>query len=297
MSIHHIHLRHSTIVSSEQTIPLVWRGLNYKLRFGAAELSENKSLKLVAAKDLEPDQNQLLTWLSIYFGENFLRPEQNSDYRFSSLRGRIHLDGNHLKRFLRQAEKVPFKSHPVWKNELLDLAFSYYLAALRSGLNLMPITLGLFGVSIEALINAYTGRRDDYRTLGRKPYQKLIETRLGRFKGTRHEVWAKEFQQRVESDLELITAARNYTYGHSLIHTPKNRDRLCKELRAWYQRNGLPSEFGKASFPKRKLRISLSAGNALGLYKVGLFLNRLLIFWYLGYVVSVPFAEKDLRIA
>ncbi len=297
MNIHHIYLRHSIIVSKTSVIPLTWRGLSYELVFDAADSAESKSLRLRTGRSFETGQSQLLTWLSIYFGENFLRSEQTSGYRLYSLRGRLFLDDEHLRHFLQRAEKVPFKSHPLWRNELLDLAFSYYVSALTCGLNLMPVTLGLFGVSIEALINAYNGKRDDYKTLGKKPYQQLIEARLGRYKGTCHETWAKEFQQRVENDLELLAAVRNYTYGHSLIHTAKSRERLSKQLQSWYQRNGLSSEFSKASFPKRKLRIGLSTGRALGLYKVGLFLNRLLIFWYLGHVMSIPFAEKDLRIA
>jgi hypothetical protein len=243
------------------------------------------------------DQAQLLTWLSIYFGEDFLNPNQRADYRFCFLRGKLYLDGEHLKHFLKQAERVPFTSYPLWRNELFDLALSYYRVAINSGLNHMPVTLGMFGVSIEALMNAYSGKRNDYKSLGRKPYQRHIETRLARYKGTPHETWWKERQQRIENDLSLLTAVRNYMYGHSLIHTTKSQDHLCKELRAWYQRNGISSKLSKISFSKRRLRISLAAGNRLGLYKVGLSLNRLLIFWYLGYVVSVPFAEKDLRIA
>lgn len=296
MNIKHIHLRYSTIVSTTPIVSLMWRGHSYDLIFDGVELSENRSLKL-ATHNFDSGQGQLFTWLSVYFGEDFLNPNQSPDYRCCHLRGKFYLDSEHLKQFLKQAEKLPFKSYPIWRSELLNLAFSYYLVALGSGLNHMPVTLGLFGVSIEALINAYSGKRNDYKMLGSKPFQKLFEARLNRYIGTSRESWAKGFQQRIESDLALLTAIRNYAYGHSLIHTPKNRDRLCRELRDWYKRNGLSSKFSEASFPKRKLRISLAAGNAIGLYKVGLFLNRLLIFWYLGYVVSVPFAEKDLRIA
>jgi hypothetical protein len=296
MNIKDINFRYSTIVSSASVIPLAWRGCNYDLIFDGVDLSENRSLRLVS-HNFAPGGGQLLTWLSVYFGEDFLNPNQSPDYRRNYLRGKLYLDSEHLKQFLKQAEKVPFKSYPIWRRELLDLGLSHYLVALRSGVNYMPVTLGMFGVSIEALVNAYGGRRNEYKTLGNKPFQQLFEARLARFNGTAHEAWAKGFRQRIEGDLALLTAVRNYAYGHSLIHQPKNRDRLCKELRDWYKRNGLPSKFIKAGFPKRKLRISLAAGNALGLYKVGLFLNRLLIFWCLGYVVSVPFAEKDLCIA
>jgi hypothetical protein len=296
MNIKDVHFRYSTVVSSVPEIPLAWRGGNYNLIFDGVHLSENRSLR-IASEAFESTGSQLLTWLSIYFGEDFLNPNQSPDYRRCSLRGRLYLNSENLKQFLKQAEKIPFKSYPIWRSELLYLAFRYYLIAIGSGINYMPVTLGLFAVSIEALVNAHGGRRNEYKTLGSKPFQQLFEARLARYKGTPHESWAKEIRQRVEGDLALLVAVRNYTYGHSLIHNPKNRDRLCKELRDWYRRNGLPSKFIEGSFPKRKLRISLAAGNALGLYKVGLFLNRLFIFWYLGYVVSIPFAEKDLRIA
>jgi hypothetical protein len=296
MNIKDVHLRYSAIVPSASVVRLEWRGHNYKLIFDEGDSSENRMLKLASGR-FASSHSQLLTWLSVYFGEDFLNPNQTPDYRRCHLRGKLYLDCGHLQQFLKRAEKLPFKSHPLWRSELLDLSLSYYLVALGAGINYMPVTLGLFAVSIEALVNAYIGSREEYKTLGRKPFEELLRARLVRYVGTSHEPWAKSFQQRIEADLALLTAVRNYTYGHSLIHTPKNRDRLCKELRDWYKRNGLSSKFSEISFPKRKLRVSLAAGNALGLFKVGLFLNRLLIFWYLGYVVSVPFAEKDLRIA
>src|SRR5438552_53072 len=179
-----IHLRYCSILPAEPVISLKWRGSNYELDFSATNRPERVSFMLNCPSECHSNEGQLVRWLSIFFGEDISNPRQIEDSRFCFVRGRMHVDGESLRRFLNRAERVPFKSYPKWRKELLDHSLNYYIAAVGAGLNLMPVTLGLFAVSIEGLGNAYRGDRKNYRTLGQKPCSEIISSRLGRYEET-----------------------------------------------------------------------------------------------------------------
>ena len=289
-----IHFKQCTVTSDEEYFEFTYLGTGYKLGFHSEHFDNKKGATLEYNNSGHID-TKLLLWLSVYFGEDFVDPRQKADSRFVDNRGDFELSTSDLARFLRTTENMPPKSYPKWKRQLLDNAITYYSAAIRSGLNLMPLTIGLFGMSLECIGNLYYGKRDKHFSLGNKKFRELLNTRQKRYKqSATYRQKAKELQKFVDQDIELIHAIRNAYYGHSLLHLQKDRENLVQNLRNWYLRYGHSKKFTNLSFRVSRVDNDV-AREAHGLYKVGLRTARLFIFMLLGFSSSIPFASHDFR--
>ena len=234
-----------------------------------------------------------MLWLSVYFGEDFIEPFPEEDTRFSYNRGDFKLDTDNLSKFLKTTERLPPKSFPKWKKQLFDKAITYYSVAIRSGINMMPLTLGFFAMSLECIGNIRHGKRDKHFTLGDKRFLELMNTRLKRYKlNQKYKETAKTFQKLVIKDVELVHKIRNAYYGHSMLHLQKDRSQITEVLRAWYLRSGHDKKFTNISFRANRIDNDI-AREAHGLYKVGLRTSRLFIFMLLGFTKTIPFATHD----
>jgi hypothetical protein len=292
MSKHIVHLKNCRIVSGEEIFSFSYLETPYKLIFSSENFDDNKGIVVVNEENGQIDIN-LLLWLSVYFGEDFIEPFQEEDTRFSYNRGGFEFNANNLSKFLQTTEKMPPKSFPKWKKQLFDKAIIYYSVAVRSGINMMPLTIGFFGMSLECIGNIRHGKRDKHFTLGDKRFLELINTRLKRYKlNQKYKETAKTFQKLIIKDVELVHIIRNAYYGHSMLHLQKDRRQLTEALRAWYLRSGHDKKFTNISFRINRIDNDIIR-EAHGLYKVGLRTCRLFIFMLLGFAKSIPFATHD----
>lgn len=159
----------------------------------------------------------------------------------------------------------------------------------------MPVTSGLFALSLECLGNFDYGRRDKYFTFGEKKFLSRFRQSLaaGKRDPARREQ-TRRFEKFVIQDVELLHDLRNAFYGHSLMHLQKDRVKLAESLRRWYIREGFSSSFAQRSFPVARLENSLTS-EFWPLYKIGLRTSRL--FLGLAYrCTSMPFASHDFAI-
>ena len=240
-----------------------------------------------------PVDINLFLWLSVYFGEDFIDPFQEEDTRFSINRGNFEFNGEFLLTFLKAVEKMPPKSFPKWKQQLFEKAITYFSVAVRSGINMMPLTIGFFAMSLECIGNIRHSKRDKHYTLGDKRFLELMKTRLKRYKlNQSYKESAKTFQRLVVQDVDLVHKIRNAYYGHSMLHLKKDRHQLTDVLRAWYLRSGHDKKFTNLSFRVSRIDDDITR-EAHGLYKVGLRTSRLFIFMLLGFTKSIPFASHD----
>lgn len=289
---HIVHLKYTSILSDKNTIPFLWQGNNYELHFEQTSPNPSCELKVLRQQYDAVDVN-LLSWLSLYFGEDVLNPYQRPDKRFVFSRGDLVFKKDTFKKFINVAQTLPHKSYPKWRQEILKRALSYYLMAIRAGVNFMPVNLGLFALSIECLSNVYYGKRDKYFNLGTSKYGDLIAKKFERYKkNSKYKESFRNFEKKLTKDLELLKLFRNYYYGHSLTHQEKERKSLMIALRLWYERNGHDKKFSKLSFDDKRLNHDI-AREAHALYKVGLRLNRLIFFYYLGLIRNLPFGDYD----
>ncbi|PHH40226.1 hypothetical protein CRX57_08585 [Pseudomonas putida] len=236
---------------------------------------------------------ELLLWLSVYFGEDFIEPSPSVDTRYSNNRGEFKLDIKNLKVFLKAAEKMPSKSYPLWKKRLFDNVVTYYSVALRSGVNMMPLTMGFFGMSMECVGNLLCGKSDKYYTLGTYKFNTLINARFKRYKkNPNHAGRIKRWQKFINGDTALVHALRNAFYGHSLLHLNKDRKEITDSLRDWLVRAGYSKKDAAQCIKRKRVEDTIQV-YAAPLYKVGLRSSRMLIFMLLGFTTSIPLAEYD----
>ena len=78
--------------------------------------------------------------------------------------------------------KFPRPSWPAWRCELFERALTYYSMGLRFGINAMPVTIGLFALSLECIGNLRNESRDQYSELGAMRFLDLANTRMARYK-------------------------------------------------------------------------------------------------------------------
>lgn len=290
-----IHLHYLTVKPQESTIKVNWNNGIYLIKFASCR---KKQTKFTAERiDGDPIDVDFLKWLSVFFGEDGVNPNQNSDTRFNENRGTLKIIEDDLVRFFGKTEKLPRTSYPIWRQELFDLAINYFMAAIRSGQNFMPISAGLFATSIEVLSNVYIGDRKNYKKLGSSPYNTLINARLKRYKkNDKYKDDCRKFNKRLNEEFELIIKLRNYSYGHSLTHKVEEREDLVQQLIKVYELNGASSELAESSFSKRNIRRDIHT-NAHVLYKLSLKVSRLLIFYYFRWIKNIPWASKDWVVA
>ncbi|MCX6339226.1 MAG: hypothetical protein NTX71_04825 [Candidatus Aureabacteria bacterium] len=291
-----IHFRYARIESSQSSISLDWKGIPFKL----CMLQKNKlpatSIKIVYQEDTKIKDLWLFYWLSVYFGERFFVSSNDHDTRWNGTRGVFPLDNANLIQFLHKCERTPFNSYPLWKKELFELSLLHYMVALKLGVNFFPLTMVSFATSIEILQSMYINKRNQDCSLGTGGINRLIHKRLNPAARPNFAASTRDAKNQVIKELELLRRLRNIVGAHSFIHIQKDRIDLIRLLRQWYIRDGFSKQFANGSFRSSRLLADLHM-EAFALYKLGLRLNRLLFFYYLGYKISIPFASHDWRIS
>jgi hypothetical protein len=172
----------------------------------------------------------------------------------------------------------------------------YLSVAVGAGFNLMPMSLGFFGMCLECIGNAHHGHRDKYFTLGEKRFLTVLQNRLKRYKlNPTSRSFAKGFERVVRQDAELLHVLRNAFYGHSLMHLAKDRQEVTRAMRSLYRRYGLSARFTNISFQSRRIESDVTREGP-ALYKIGLRICRLFIFMMLGRTTRIPFATHDFQL-
>ncbi len=290
-----IHLRYCRVVSENDSFCVKFNGGEYKLSFKGKEYTEGKGFTITRI-DAPLIDTDFLLWLSVYLGEDTVAPFQDVDTRFVWQRGDFPIRKQELTKFLIAAEKVKRRKWPKWKQDLFESAVLYYSSAIRSGINSMPINLGLFALSLECLGNVRYGKRDKHWTFGDRQFMAYLSARLAKpKKDITKKPKIKEFEKRLRRDIDLLNHIRNAFYGHSLLHLKEDRQRLLTQLRQWQVRSGRTKKFAELSFNISRLKNDV-VRESFGLYKLGLRLNRLFLFLSLGISAKVPFASHDFHI-
>jgi len=104
----------------------------------------------------------------------------------------------------------------------------------------------------------------------------------------------RNFEKRINLDINLLNLLRNSFYGHSLLHLDQDRKKLTNSLRDWYIRSGHNQKFAKLSFQKNRIEKDV-VRESPALYKMGLRTSRLFLFMLLGITTSIPFASHDFK--
>lgn len=234
---------------------------------------------------------ELLTWLSVYFGEDCFAT--TPDTRFNGQRGTFELDIGKLEHFLQSVDAFVSRRRAKWKDELFDASLAYYSAALSLGVNYAPVNLGFFALSMEAIGNYVYGKRDDHFTFGNKRFLSLLTKAIAPEKrDATTKDGARQFEKKLHGDIELIHLIRNAYYGHSLLHLVKDRRTLVEQLQKWWIRWGGTSKQARAWFHTSRINDEVQR-EAFGLFKTGLRLNRLFLFLVIGVSNPPPFASHD----
>lgn len=289
-----VQLRYCRIVPAEPTITVKFDGVDYTLSFSDNRFPAQKGFVVSRSEGfVSPD---FLLWLSVYIGEDAIDPAAEIDTQFIGERGDFAIDQKSLQQFLAAVERAKARRWPLWRRELLENAVIYFSAAVRSGVNMMPLNLGFFALSLECLGNARYGKRDKHFTFGEKKFLGALTARLVKLKSDPNKKQgAKAFEKLLRADIELLMHLRNAFYGHSLLHLRKHRKLVVAELRKWAMRYGYSKKFAETSFREDTLRKGI-VHKRFALYKLGLRLNRLFLFFALGFSRKVPFATHDFQI-
>lgn len=290
-----VHLRYCRVVPEDDSFCVNFAGGEYNLSFNGEGYTAGKGFT-ISRIDSQLIDSDFLLWLSVYFGEDTLDPFQEVDTRFVWQRGNLTVKKQELSKFLSVAEKVRQRKWPKWKQNLFESALLYYSAAIRFGINSMPINLGLFALSMECLGNVRYGKRDKHWTFGDRQFMAYLTARLAKPKKDKtKKPQIKEFEKRLKSDIDLLNHLRNAFYGHSLLHLKEDQQRLLTNLRQWSVRSGHTKNFAEQSFKIDRLKNDV-VRESFGLYKLGLRLNRLFLFLAVGISAKVPFASHDFHI-
>jgi hypothetical protein len=290
-----IHLRYCRVVAAAETMVVCFESVDYKLFFIDPRFVRTKGFVVSRADEgfISPD---FLLWLSLYVGEDAIDPFKEVDTRFVDQRGDFFMEQEPLQRFLAAAERAKHRKWPQWKRELFDNGLTYFSVAVRAGVPMMPLNLGFFALSLECLGNVRYGRRDKHFGLGDQHFLGALTVRLAKPKKDPAKAQrVRDFEKRMKADVQLLLRLRNAFYGHSLLHLRKDRNKLVAELREWARRYGYNRKFAEISFRSRDLKRGI-VHKAFALYKLGLRLNRLFLFFALGFSRTVPFATHDFQI-
>ncbi|MBL6458827.1 hypothetical protein JMJ55_26195 [Belnapia sp. T6] len=288
-----IHLRYTTL-SNVSSIDFTWQGSDFQLVFEDSSIETGKSY-LIKGPVTTFIPTELLLWLSVFVGEDAVDPHREKDTRLNRERGSFKISQKQLATFLFAAERMEQRKWPRWRRELFRNALIYYSVGVRSGVDMMPLNIGFFGLSLECIGNVRHGTRDKHYTLGDKRFKDYLTTRLARAKrDPAKRLMIKDFEKKFNADIDLINQMRNAFYGHSLLHLKDDRKRLLYSLRQWMTRGGHTCDFVNISFTLERLRDQVVT-HSPALYKVGLRVNRIFLFLSLGIHKSIPFAEYDFQ--
>lgn len=286
------HLRYCRLVSKCDSILAVYLDVEYRLSFVDQRFPPQKGIT-IERTDGETIATDFLLWLSVFIGEDFLDPFQEVDTRFVSQRGDFTVGAKTLQRFLNAAQRIRNRAWPKWRHDLIENALLYFSGAIRSGVNYMPINLGLFALSLECPGNFRYGKRDKHFTFGDRHFMKLLTARLAKLKkNPNKKKIVRDFEKLLKADIEILNQMRNAFYGHSLLHLADDRRKLVKALRGWAVRSGCSKKLADVSFRVSRLKADV-VRESFGLYKLGLRLARLFIFFALGFSSRIPVATHD----
>ena len=274
-----------------------WCGVRYKLMLPYCNYERNTEILLSPSPDFSTSEGtRLLSWLSLYFGEDCFQHSTLTDARFCFNRGLFILDEENLQRYLDRVARLPYKSHALWRQRLFEKSVNYAVGAIRSGVTNMPVSMGLHAVSIEILANAYFGERTKYMTLGSSPFNRLLKEKLKSAKrGEKNRAAAKKFEKDVKADMVLLTDLRNATYGHEMLHVPDKAKKLQSELQKWCRRNGASAKTTSRVYNVSNMERTL-VRDWPALYKLSLRQSRIFFFLYIGMIRSMPYATYDFSI-
>jgi len=290
-----VHLRYCRVVPEDESFCVNFAGGEYNLSFKGEDFTTGKGFT-ISRIDSPLIDTDFLLWLSVYLGEDTIAPFQEVDTRFVWQRGDFAVKRQELSKFFSVAERVKQRKWPKWKQNLFENALLYFSAAIRSGINSMPINLGLFALSMECLGNVRYGKRDKHWTFGDRQFMAYLTVRLAKLKTDEmKKPQIKEFEKRLRLDIDLLNHLRNAFYGHSLLHLKEDQQKLLTHLRQWSVRSGHSKKFAAQTFKIARLKNDV-VRESFGLYKLGLRLNRLFLFLAVGLSAKVPFASHDFHI-
>lgn len=287
-----VYLHYCRLISDAEKYCVHFDGIDYEIIFKNNDLPEFKSY-IIKRRDGQSIQTNFLIWLSVYIGEDAVEPFPELDTRFVSLRGNFKINEKSLQRFLNAALRAERRKWPKWKQELFNDAIVYFSAAARAGINMMPLNIGLFALSLECLGNVKCGRQNKHWNFGDRKFINILIAKLARSKRNDTEkVEIRRFEKMLHADIHIVNALRNAFYGHSLLHMKEDKEKLVRDLREWMVRDGYSRKFANISFRKSRVRDDV-VRESFALYKLGLRINRLFLFMVLGFSRSIPFASHD----
>jgi hypothetical protein len=292
-----VHFRYVRLRYEKPIHDFEYKGQAYRISFESGEFApgEGFDIERIGGDPYEYLPGDLLAWLTVYVGEDALEPRQRRDPVHAWTRGLLAFSPDAFNAFLRNAARYPRRSDPQWKRRLFDRALTFYGHATRLGVYSMPISLGLFCLSLECLGNLEFGTRDKYFTFGERRFVPLLRRALVREKRretTRERT--RRFEKFVLEDIELMNKLRNAFYGHSLLHLKKDRGEIALALRRWYLREGFTPAFAKRSFRVARIEHAMTR-EFWSLYKLALRVSRLFLF-IATRAKPVPYASHDFRI-
>lgn len=247
----------------------------------------------VKSIDEKPVESLLLQWLTVYFGESATASYATRNNTNYYERGYQTFDFRHFKKFIKKVSTFPFVSYTNWRNELIRKSLVVYCMGVELSINAMPITVGQFALSIEGISNAYLNHRSKYKTLGEKPYKKLLNTRLLRQKRSKkYGDYAKNFSKYIGQEIDVITEIRNKYCGHSLVHSKKERNQFIAVMNAWAVKHGWDSKNSRRKSYRTSIMEQTMQIHSNSLFKLSMNTNRLLFFYYLNLSPTI-FTEYD----
>lgn len=119
-----VELKYVYVASERSDIDFFWKNVAHKISFDRESVDDKcTSLTVLRLDDgyLDP---RLLHWLALFFGEGTREPYPVIDNRFNWMRGTLYVEETDFCNFIKKVENLPFKSHPRWKQELLEMALS-----------------------------------------------------------------------------------------------------------------------------------------------------------------------------
>lgn len=283
-----------SIKSAHKNVKFKFRDNNYILNFEDDKIEKSHGFILKNIDNNKID-DYLLRCLMIYFGENIIKNDEIDTF-YSFTRGTFTFKEKQFIKIIHKLENFPYPSYPLWKKRLIFQAIRYYELGVTNGINLMPINIGFFALSIECIANAYYGKTDKYYELGNNYINNLILTRLKKYKiNNKYRVSAKKLEKRLQIEVDILRELRNFYYAHSFSHIKKERIQIANKLKKWAIQYGLNPLLANAFFKENNFEWGLHMQKH-NLYNLGLRINRMMIFFLIGFTNSIPFASHDFNL-
>ncbi len=239
-----------------------------------------------AGKRGDPLPADLLSWVSVYLGEDVFGVGLRGGSPRPYVRGSLRLDSAEMGAFLANAEAWSAAALTnKWRAACLQAAFGYFCSGIAMGLDLTPVTEGIFATGAETLANAADFHPEAHRKLGQQQGPKSLLQRIA----------DDGLREHLLADLHLLTMLRNKCGAHFGLHQARERQALCRELRDHLVRRGCSRGFADLSFEEERLLDDLQV-NAHSLYCMALTVVRACFHALVGGAELLRFAERDLPV-